>query len=281
MGLRHTIKLEFRSGSQRHFHFSTRQLLSTFGIILGGCLIAFSLGWVYMTKNAAAFELAALERENSSLRQENADLEDDLRKLADRVTEYEDRTEELALIAGIELTNPSPGVGAGGDMVADLSYRSDVLANRTGEVEEALRNRRQRLASTPSLRPVIGLVTSGYGARRDPLTGLRAHHTGVDIGALSGRPVVASAEGVVTRAGRIGTLGKAVYVSHGYGMTTRYGHLSKFIVEPGQRVSRGEVLGYVGNTGRTTGHHLHYEVRLHGQSVNPLDYMISDYESAS
>lgn len=278
MGLKHTLKLEFRSGSQRHLHFSTKRLLTVFGVIGAGCLIAFSLGWVYMTRNAATFELSALERENEALRQENSALEGDLQQLAARVSEFEDRSDELALIAGIEAGQTR--LGAGGDVEA-VDTRVNRLEGTFEDLEAALRNRRQRLASTPSLRPVIGLITSGYGTRRDPLTNGWARHNGVDIGALPGRPVVAAADGVVTRAGRINALGKAVYVSHGYGTVTRYGHLSKSVVEPGQKVRRGEIVGYVGNTGRTTGHHLHYEVRIHGRAVNPLDYMIADYESAS
>ena len=280
MGLKHTLKLEFRSGTQRHFHFSTRRLLVASAVVGAGCLLAAALGWVYASHSAAAFELAGLEEENESLRLENSDLERRLTQLSDRVAEFEDRSDELALIAGIDLGGPSR-VGLGGDEIASLDARADILDSTFVELEDALRSRRQRLASTPSLRPVIGLVTSGYGMRRDPITGSRASHNGVDIGALPGRPVVASADGVVTRAGRIRALGKAVYLSHGYGTVTRYGHLSKFIVEPGQKVRRGEVIGYVGNTGRTTGYHLHYEVRVHGRAVNPLDYMIADYESAS
>lgn len=278
MGLKHTLKLESRSGSQRHFHFSTKRLLTVFGVIAAGCLIAFSLGWVYMTRNAATFELSGLELENEALRQENSALEGDLQQLAARVSEFEDRSDDLALIAGIEVGQTRLGVG--GEVEA-VDTRVDRLEEAFEDLEAALRTRRQRLASTPSLRPVIGLITSGYGTRSDPLTGARARHNGVDIGALPGRPVVAAAYGVVTRAGRINSLGKAVYVSHGYGTVTRYGHLSKFVVEPGQKVRRGEIVGYVGNTGRTTGYHLHYEVRIHGRAVNPLDYMIADYESAS
>lgn len=280
MGLKHTIKLEFRSGSQRHFHFSTRRLLGVLGVVAAGCLVAFSLGWVYVTKNAAAFELSALESENDALRQENSALEGDLQQLASRVGEFEDRSEDLALIAGIDVAGQSR-LGAGGDELNVIDGRIMELEGTFDDLEAALRSRRQRLASTPTLRPVIGLITSSYGTRRDPLTGGRARHTGIDIGALPGRPVVAAADGVVTRAGRINALGKAVYVSHGYGTVTRYGHLSKFVVEPGQKVRRGETVGYVGNTGRTTGYHLHYEVRIHGRAVNPLDYMIADYESAS
>ncbi len=281
MGLNHTLKFELRSGVERYFHFSTRQALTISAIVTGCCLIALTVGSLYMTKNAAAFEVSKLQQENVLLRQENNGLEGTVRQLVQRVDEFEDRTEQLALIAGIDPQDQALSFGVGGADAESLDLQATELQSRFDEVEDALRKRRQRLASTPSLRPVIGLITSSYGGRRDPITGAPAIHPGVDIGARPGRPVVATADGVVTRAGRNGGLGKAVYISHGYGMTTRYGHLSKFVVEPGQKVRRGETIGYVGRTGRATGYHLHYEVRRHGQSTNPLDYMLTDYESAS
>jgi len=281
MGLKHTLKFELRSGVERYFHFSTRQALVSGAIVAACCLIALVVGSLYVTKNAAAFEVTELKTENDVLRQENNGLEGTVRQLVQRVDEFEERTEQLALIAGIEPQDQALTFGVGGSEVENIAARSSELQGRFDEVEEALRKRRQRLASTPSLRPVIGLITSSYGGRRDPITGAAARHPGIDIGARPGRPVVATADGVVTRAGRIGALGKAIYISHGYGMTTRYGHLSKFVVEPGQRVSRGEVIGYVGRTGRATGYHLHYEVRRHGQATNPLDYMLTDYQSTS
>ncbi len=279
MALKHTLKFEFRSGVQRYLHFSTRQALIWGAALAGLCAVAYSVGWVYVTRNAAAFQLSEIQAENNALRAENRDLEASLQSLTGRVEDFEDRTEQLALIAGVDLHDDPLSVGIGGsDSLSDFTVD---VERRFADLEEALRERRQRLSSTPSLRPVKGLITSSYGGRRDPITGSPARHPGIDIGARPGRPVVATADGVVTRAGRIGALGKAIYVSHGYGMTTRYGHLSKFIVEPGQRVERGEVIGYVGRTGRATGYHLHYEVRLHGQAMNPLDYMLADYESAS
>jgi murein DD-endopeptidase MepM/ murein hydrolase activator NlpD len=93
--------------------------------------------------------------------------------------------------------------------------------------------------------------------------------------------VLAAADGIVVQAERNGRLGKAVYLSHGYGLTTRYGHLSRFNVTPGQRVKRGDTIGYVGNTGRATGYHLHYEVRLDGRPVNPLGYILDGTSNRS
>jgi murein DD-endopeptidase MepM/ murein hydrolase activator NlpD len=119
-------------------------------------------------------------------------------------------------------------------------------------------------------------LTSGFGYRSDPMTHGPGIHQGVDIAASPGQPVHASAEGIVVRAGEVTGLGLAVYVAHAYGISTRYGHLSHVDVQPGQRVHRGDVVGRVGNTGRSTGYHLHYEVRVDGAAVNPLGYILDD-----
>ena len=130
------------------------------------------------------------------------------------------------------------------------------------------------ISSTPAIAPVRGIVTSGFGYRRDPITGQRAFHSGIDISAPPGKPVKSAATGVVVKTEEYGGLGRAVYVAHGYGITTVYGHLSRISVTPGQKVERGDVVGLVGNTGRSTGYHLHYEVQVEGKSVNPLAYML-------
>jgi murein DD-endopeptidase MepM/ murein hydrolase activator NlpD len=103
----------------------------------------------------------------------------------------------------------------------------------------------------------------------------------VDIAAAPGQPVRASADGIVVEAGEVNGLGRAVYVAHGFGVTTRYGHMSRIDVRPGQRVKRGDIVGRVGNTGRSTGYHLHYEVRVDGDPVNPLAYILDDTAAGS
>jgi murein DD-endopeptidase MepM/ murein hydrolase activator NlpD len=141
-------------------------------------------------------------------------------------------------------------------------------------VEAQLAEREKQIASMPAIAPVKGILTSGFGHRRDPITGSRAFHSGVDIATAPGRPVLTSADGVVIRTGRMSGLGLSVYVSHGYGLTTRYGHLSRITVEPGQRVGRGDEVGRVGSTGRATGFHLHYEVLQDGRAVDPIAYLL-------
>ena len=130
-----------------------------------------------------------------------------------------------------------------------------------------------RANSAPSVWPVEGQVTGSFGERIDPFNGEGAFHTGIDIAALVGQSVVAPADGTVQYADFLGGYGRAIILEHGHGIATRYGHLSAFAVAPGQQVHRGEVIGYVGDSGRSTGPHLHYEVRINDTPVNPYKYL--------
>jgi len=127
--------------------------------------------------------------------------------------------------------------------------------------------------SAPNLWPVEGQVTGSFGERIDPFNGEGAFHSGVDISSAYGHPVVAPADGVVTFSDNMGGYGKAIIIDHSNGISTRYGHLSGFAVTAGQAVHRGDVIGYVGASGRSTGPHLHYEVRINDTPVNPYKYL--------
>ena len=130
-----------------------------------------------------------------------------------------------------------------------------------------------RANSAPNLWPVEGPITGSFGERIDPFNGEGAFHTGVDISAAYGQGIVAAADGVVQYADFLGGYGRAVIIDHGHGITTRYAHLSSFAVVPGQHIERGETIGYVGLSGRSTGPHLHYEVRINDTPVNPYKYL--------
>ncbi len=130
-----------------------------------------------------------------------------------------------------------------------------------------------KVASAPTLWPVQGPITGSFGERIDPFNGEGAFHTGVDISSTVGTPVIAPADGVVEYADVMSGYGRMIIVDHGYGVTTRYGHLSAWAVTAGQQVHRGDVIGYVGDSGRSTGPHLHYEVRIYNTPVNPHKYL--------
>jgi len=130
-----------------------------------------------------------------------------------------------------------------------------------------------RANSAPNLWPVEGQITASFGERIDPFNGEGAFHSGVDISAGEGSPVIAPADGAVTFADFLGGYGRAIMVDHGHGITTRYGHLSSLAVTAGQYIHRGDTIGYVGSSGRSTGPHLHYEVRINDVPVNPYKYL--------
>jgi murein DD-endopeptidase MepM/ murein hydrolase activator NlpD len=141
---------------------------------------------------------------------------------------------------------------------------------------ESLSERQSLLNSTPNIRPAKGWFTSRFGYRVSPFTGRSALHTGLDVAAAPGSPVYAPADGVVTFAGYDEGYGKMVTIDHGYGVSTRYGHNSQIYVQVGQKVSRWDVIASVGNTGRSTGPHLHYEVRVNGVPRDPALYILDE-----
>ena len=130
--------------------------------------------------------------------------------------------------------------------------------------------------SIPSIQPIANFTfTSAFGVRSDPFRGSAAMHAGIDLSSPSGTPIYATADGVINRAEWFGGYGNMVEIDHGKGIATRYGHMSRIVARSGDRVKRGELIGYVGSTGRSTGNHLHYEVRIDGHAVNPMPFLQS------
>ena len=284
-----------------HAHAKLRKWRVTnlqIGLVTGALLLltltaAFFI-WSHFSTKANPVEIARLAGENEKLREVNQEFESSIRKLQDQLNSYEDRTRQLAIVAGIATLGDAAnatdigdaaeaGIGGGTPVdeigVEDLPAMQGRIRQIDGTlkaVEARLHQRARWISQTPAITPVKGILTSGFGYRSDPVTHGRGDHQGVDIAAAPGQPVRASADGIVMRAGMIGGLGKAIYLAHGYGVTTRYGHMSKVEVRPGQRVKRGDIIGRVGNTGRSTGYHLHYEVRQDGQPVNPLVYILDN-----
>ena len=130
------------------------------------------------------------------------------------------------------------------------------------------------LVSTPTILPVTGLITSGYGYRKSPFTGAREFHEGLDIAAPDGTPILATANGIVFFAAPLGAYGNVLFLRHGHGFATFYGHNNTNRVREGQRVHRGDIIAYVGTTGRTTGPHVHYVIYVRGKFANPVKYTV-------
>jgi len=164
------------------------------------------------------------------------------------------------------------------EQATEIVDRAKDLQADFRELVEAMWDQRQELDSTPSIVPVRAdsyWFSSGFGWRRSPFTGAKEFHNGLDICGNKGTPIVAPADGVVYRRGQHRYLGKYIRINHGRGVTTTYGHLSGHSVERGQQVKRGEVIGFMGNTGRSVGTHLHYSVRVKTKYVNPFHYILN------
>jgi murein DD-endopeptidase MepM/ murein hydrolase activator NlpD len=160
------------------------------------------------------------------------------------------------------------------DHMDQVEQATTVQQNSFSTLLKSLKSKRNRLAATPSLRPTEGWISSNFGYRVSPFTGRREFHKGLDIATRKGTPIIAPADGIVTFSGKKWLMGNMVTMDHGYGMLTRYGHIHELLKKKGDRVKRGEVIALVGNTGRSTGPHLHYEVRLNGVPVNPIKYIL-------
>ncbi|BBO66084.1 hypothetical protein DSCA_00140 [Desulfosarcina alkanivorans] len=164
------------------------------------------------------------------------------------------------------------------DMHAEINEIDQASHNQLdsfSNIFKQLEGKRNLLAATPSIRPVKGWVSSRFGYRKSPFTSRREFHRGLDIATHAGTPIIAPADGLVTYAGKRGLMGNMVTIEHGFGMVTRYGHAQKILKKKGTYVKRGETIALVGNTGRSTGPHLHYEVRLNGVAVNPTKYFFN------
>jgi murein DD-endopeptidase MepM/ murein hydrolase activator NlpD len=159
--------------------------------------------------------------------------------------------------------------------VDELNTVSQRQETRFGHLLDQLEGQRNLLASTPAIRPTDGWLTSRFGYRTSPFTGRKEFHKGVDIANRKGTNILATADGIVSYTGKKGAMGNVVVIDHGHGLVTRYAHLSETLKRRGETVHRGDVIARMGSSGRSTGPHLHYEVRLNGVPVNPSTYILN------
>jgi murein DD-endopeptidase MepM/ murein hydrolase activator NlpD len=230
-------------------------------------------GFYGLTQQA---EHLRIERENQRLKAENDKQRQELQNLNNRVDAVEDKSRKLAEVSGVQDQSAPRGQG-GPARPVDSAAALAALEAKTAKLERDMRMYEAFLRShgmIPSIWPVMGKLESGVGGRRNPFGGRGyEYHEGQDIDAQYGTPVQVAAPGKVIIAGWQRGYGKVVYVDHGSGLSTRYGHLSEIDVTVGETVSRGQVIGLVGSTGRSTGPHLHYEVRINNQPVDPKPYL--------
>lgn len=245
-------------------------------------------------------ESAELTEQNSYLRQKEKDLD----ALGQAMEQIQDDEMIIRSFLGLDSRGGTDvGFGQGGEPSPDLSTiapnaagatstiplprefhpysiveRAQILREDLKELVEAMRDQRQILDSTPSIVPLSTeryWISSGFGWRRSPFTGIKEFHNGLDICSRKGTAIIAPADGTVFKKGKHRYLGKYIRIDHGRTITTTYGHLSGFNVSLGQKVRRGDVIAFMGNTGRSAGTHLHYTLRVKKKCVNPLHYMLN------
>lgn len=251
-----------------------KRWLKLFGAVALLLICAALYGFYGLTQQALHLRI---EHENELLRAENEKQRQQLNNLNNRVEAVEDASRRLAEMSGVSHDAHANLHGAGGpalpmdaQAIAVIEAKAEHLEQDLRAYEAVLRER----AVTPSIWPVEGNLTDGFGGRRNPFGGSSTEfHAGQDIATLWGTPVVAPADGTISFAGTQSGYGNVVIIDHGGGVTTRYGHLSHIEVAVGQSITRGEALGRVGSTGRSTGPHLHYEVRINDDPVDPLEYL--------
>lgn len=266
-----------RSRSQiRRFCVEKRWLKIFAGMILV-LITGAGYGFYGLTQQALHLKI---EVENERLRAENERQRQELNELNNRVEAVEDTSRKLAEKSGVvheQLTTP----GTGGPALPMDERALQVVEAKMSRLEQNMRAYEAILRErgyTPTIWPVDGKLESGFGGRRNPFGGSSYEfHSGQDIDAPTGASVIAGASGKVVFAGWQNGYGQLVVIDHGGGLTTRYGHLSHIEVGEGQMVSRAQLVGQVGSTGRSTGPHLHYEVRINDEAVNPLQYLLSSY----
>lgn len=255
----------------------------------------------YYTKTVDLYTLRKLSTGNLVLQEKLSDYEKKLEQLSSKMEQLIEFDTQVRVLAGLEpIDEDIRKLGVGGHLpiekelremdppvaeaVESFSSKLDKLMRHTelqvlsfDEIKSHLEKASHLRDHTPSIRPCAGWLVSGFGMRKDPFTGKRKFHEGIDIAAPVGTPVFVAADGVVESIKYYSRgYGLTVVINHGYGYKTVYAHLSLSKVKRYQRVRRGEVIGLLGRSGRTTGPHLHYEVRVTGKARNPLAYIIPD-----
>ena len=301
MSRRYTIVVADRqTGALRRFTIRLRPVAVALVLVLAAPVLA-----GLALRLTAVSEVEHLRTANNTLTQENSSYREATGTLATQIESLQAAISELGVRARLDpvsahameklpanIRNQAAGgttmAGATAMLTPETTVETfsaaeqtfgilkNVLGSLEGHLSIVRRNVEKRemlMNATPSIWPIHGWLSAGFGMRPDPFTGQRDFHPGLDISADKGTPILATADGTVQLAAPSGDYGNLVIVNHGYGLTTRYGHLSKFAVWVGKRVKRGELLGYVGATGRATGPHLHYEILANGKLMNPMQLL--------
>ncbi|HEV8454382.1 MAG TPA: M23 family metallopeptidase [Gemmatimonadales bacterium] len=270
------------------------------GAVGGVVVLGLLAGYVTVSHTTDLSRAARLQQENASLAREIGELHGRLVTLADTLTRISQRDARIRVLANLDPIDPQvQAAGIGGpasseiglaglagvsrrtaDIRVDLGAlirRANLLASSFKEAADSLALHTARLAATPSIMPTQGWLSSAFSSMRShPILHMARPHEGIDVSAPMGSPIEAPAAGVVTDAGWETGYGNTIIIDHGFGIVTKFAHASKLLVRNGQRVSRGQRIALVGNSGLATGPHLHYEVHVNGRPVNPLKYVLPE-----
>lgn len=266
-------------GQVKRIQITYRSLAYLLGSLLLLCLVAFGLLSSYLHMSWQVAQYDHLRADFDRLRTRYQELQHQSMQHNVQMASLEDLASEVSAAYGI---HPPVSPEHEEEIEPDSELRPTVKESiqefnflRTAMYSDIYHHYAFQWQShtQPSLWPVNGILRSSFGGRSDPFSGEGAFHTGIDLQAARGTPVHVTADGVVESAGWSSGYGKLVVVNHGNGIDTYYAHLSQFLVVPGEEVRRGQVIALSGGTGRVTGPHIHYEVRLHGTPVNPYKYM--------
>jgi murein DD-endopeptidase MepM/ murein hydrolase activator NlpD len=262
--------------------------------IVGGVTVVAGMG-SYSRLLWKAANYNSLRREQADLKQQYVALQTQVKDTNQRLDSLQSLASQVAMAYGITRFHATPFNLDGDQPDTDADFKESVdafsyleknataVALTNGGARMLPASELNALGIVPTLWPVVGRLTAHFGERMDPFSGEGAFHPGLDIASHYGDPVHATADGIVTEAGRDGGYGRLVVIDHGFGVSTWYGHLSGFNVQPGMHVKAGDVIGYEGDSGRSTGPHLHYEIRIYNTPVNPWPYLrrISPTETAT
>jgi murein DD-endopeptidase MepM/ murein hydrolase activator NlpD len=271
-------------------------------LFLGFALLLSCSLFLFLDASGRAYEklkLSRLEKENRYLTAKQEELNSAISDLRAQMAELIEKEKQVRMVFGLpEVDEQIRRLGVGGPMPSEpvkVGLEVERVNMTEFELEKLLRqarfekesfeqiysslvDKKRILDHTPSVRPSVGYLSCGFGMRVDPFTGRRQLHRGVDLAADIGTPVYAAADGVVSSVRRDVGLGKLIQIDHLYGYTTVYAHMSRIAVKRGQHVKRGQIVGELGNTGYSTGPHLHYEVHYQGSAKNPLRFFLgSEY----
>jgi murein DD-endopeptidase MepM/ murein hydrolase activator NlpD len=284
---RFTILIVPNDSSELRKFKITSKIISYVLIVLA-MVSAFTVGTVvhFVKIYRQAQRVEKVQQENALLRANLEESEAVTKKLNRKITALSRLSAKLKALAGLDhvaIQVDKPAVNTFGMGGVSFTQAPDpgqlkVLEQRAELVEQSLKGlqryiEKEKPFSTPSIPPAAGFISSSFGVRVSPFTSLPDFHEGIDICNSYGTPVLATGNGTVIHAGPLGSFGRAIEIQHAHGITTLFGHLSKVLVQVGQDVTRGEQIGMMGNTGMSTGPHVHYEVRINEQPVNPKPYL--------